>query len=113
MSYKYLYSKYNIIHVYMALSREEREKKAQIVADNPNWPMSDISVTDRSRIAARAEQIRRTSRPSVQRTFVAQSGGTKKTKKRVHKKKRKPKKSRKSNKSKKSKKKSKTKRLKK
>lgn len=92
----------------MPLSQEEREKKAQIVADNPNWSMSDISELDRSRIAARAEHIRR------ERAVTApQSGGTKKTKKRVHKKKRKPKKSRKSNKSKKSKKKSKTKRLKK
>tara|TARA_Y100000389_G_scaffold201738_1_gene245197 strand:+ start:377 stop:670 length:294 start_codon:yes stop_codon:yes gene_type:complete len=93
------------MYVYMPLSPEEREKKAQILAENQNWPMSDISEVDRSRIVARAEQIRR------ERAATApQSGGTKKTKKRVHKK---HKKSKKHKKHKKSKKKSKTKKVKK
>ncbi len=85
----------------MPLSPGERERKAQIVADHPNWPMSDISELDRSRIYARAEQIRlarvalreatarRQSREATARRHMVGGwshtrGGAKKTKKRMH-----------------------------
>tara|TARA_Y100000389_G_scaffold205049_1_gene262435 strand:- start:11586 stop:11906 length:321 start_codon:yes stop_codon:yes gene_type:complete len=88
----------------MPLSPGERERKAQIVADDPNWPMSDISELDRSRIYARAEQIRQTRvalREATARRHMVGGwshtrGGAKKTKKRMHKKKMKPKKHNKS-----------------
>ncbi|MDA9216451.1 hypothetical protein N9O88_01355 [bacterium] len=104
---EYLLSKYNII-LYAAVTRRKR-KKAQILADDPDWQMSDISERDRSRIHARAEQIRQTRvalREATARRHMVGGwshtrGGAKKTKKRMHKKKMKPKKSKKHNKSKK------------
>jgi hypothetical protein len=104
------------VYVYMPLSINEIRKKAEILVLHPDWPMTGISVSDRARIEARADQLRRTSGPPPPAPVLVRQnannigGALKRTKKRVYGKKNKTKKlKKKSKKPKKPKKKSKTK----
>ena len=71
----------------MPLSINEIRKKAEILVIHPDWPMTGISVSDRARIEARADQLRRTSGHANNI-----GGALKRTKKRVYGKKNKTKK---------------------
>ena len=98
----------------MSLSFNEIRKKAEILVQDPDWPMTGISVIDRARIEARADQLRRTSSPPPPAPVLVRQnannigGALKRTKKRVYRK-NKTKKPKKPKKPKKLKKKSKTK----
>ena len=63
----------------MPLSINEIRKKAEILVLHPDWPMTGISVSDRARIEARADQLRRTSGHANNI-----GGALKRTKKRVY-----------------------------
>ena len=82
----------------MPLSINEIRKKAEILVLHPDWPMTGISVSDRARIEARADQLRRTSGPPPPAPVLVRQnannigGALKRTKKRVYGKKNKTKK---------------------